>query len=328
MRYIDQRIKGQYGIARFSTELGEKLVGFSHYEKKGNPFSPFDPFLLPFKIPIDAKFYLSTNISGPIFGNIKFAICIHDLVQLDRPNEFSLFKRLYFKYITKIIATRASIIFTVSEFSKQRICFHFGIAPGKIVVIGNGVASAFTHDANVKKYLLCIGNEKPYKNITNTINAFISISGEIKHDLIVVGKQEPEVKSSRIRYLNSLTDEDLAALMRGATALLFVSKYEGFGLPIIEAFSCGTPVITSNTAAMPEVSMDAARLVDPDSVSEIATAIVEHCNISLEDRQQLANNLISISKNYSWYSVAKKVTTALDLMDSVTEKKQGIRAYD
>jgi glycosyltransferase involved in cell wall biosynthesis len=317
MIYLDQRATGKHGIARFSNELGlrahnsQKFIGF------GNPFSPLDPFLLHYFLPKDAEFFISTNISGPFLGKIPYAICIHDLVQLDLPEFFPVFKGLYFKSITRLIASRARIIFTVSDFSKQRIIAHFGIPTEKIVVLGNAageifhpklVCSSKKHDF---KYFLNYSSSKNYKNLQNIIDAYKYIEHRVQEKLVIIGSSYglsiPSLPHGRILFFPQISDYDLRDYINDASAVIFTSLYEGFGIPIIEAFACDCLVITSNTAAMPEVADNAAILVDPYDVTKISEAMVFVSKITPENKRDFILKGRLVARRYSYDLIAQKL---------------------
>ncbi|MES1146929.1 MAG: glycosyltransferase family 1 protein, partial [Solimonas sp.] len=119
----------------------------------------------------------------------------------------------------------------------------------------------------------------------------------------------------RIVFTGRISDEYLASLYRGAVCLVFPSFYEGFGLPIVEAFACGTPVITSNTTSMPEISAGAAMLVDPSNMRELTEAMDRVCDdVSL--RERLIKLGLERVGNYNWESVARRVRDAISSVDT------------
>jgi glycosyltransferase involved in cell wall biosynthesis len=150
--------------------------------------------------------------------------------------------------------------------------------------VGNGVDSTFNpnvapHPSDCP-YMLCVGNRKGHKNEHRIVQAFVN--ARLPLCLLMTGDPTPSLlaqlnsisATSRVRFTGRVTDSQLASLYRGAIALVFPSLYEGFGLPVLEAMACGTPVITSNITALPEIAGDAALLVDPNSTDEITRAIV------------------------------------------------------
>lgn len=313
MIYIDQRANGNFGIGRFSMEIGQRFVRALKFKGKGSPFSFLDPFLLHIRLPSDAKFFISTNVSGPFLGRVPYAVCIHDLVQLDLPQYFPFFKRLYFNVVTRLVAKKAAIVFTVSDFSKQRICHHFSIPESKVVVLGNAAANKFAIQSFGAtpvvdfKYFLNYSSAKKYKNLQGLIKAYSAIESRVKEDLIIVANRKqisPQISlSNRIHFMDNLSDDDLVGLLSHATALVFPSHYEGFGIPIIEAMACGCPVITSNSSSMPEVAQGAAILVDPKSSASIADAMLYVSSIEVDARKKMIRDGLRVCGKYSWENI-------------------------
>jgi len=322
MKYVDQRAVGNFGIARFSEELGQHLPGFGKYRGAGSPFSPWDPFMLSFRLPADAEYFFSTGVSAPLLSKVPYAVCIHDLIQLDLPEQFPFLKRLYFQTVTRLIARRAHVVFTVSEFSKERICHHFGISPNKVSVLGNGVAAVFSPAPVAKErqggdtYFFNYSGGKPHKNVNRLIEAFLSVESRLKQHLLIAGVFPEEFKSlyvsPRVRFVGPLSDKELVDHIRGATAVVFPSIYEGFGLPIVEAFACGTPVLSSNAASMPEVAQGHALLVDPFDTGAIADGLIELGNAPAALRQEMSSALPSIAKRYDWSKLGAKALQVIN----------------
>jgi glycosyltransferase involved in cell wall biosynthesis len=161
-----------------------------------------------------------------------------------------------------------------------------------------------------RSYVLALGSIEPRKNLPRLLEAWARVLPRIPDDtwLVVAGlpgrsqvydrvriKQIPE----RVRFIGYAPDEYLPALYSGARAFAYVSLYEGFGLPPLEAMACGTPVITGNATALPEVVGDAGILADPQSIHDIATAI-ERIVANDDLRQRLSALGLARSRNYSW----------------------------
>ncbi|HCD6531725.1 TPA: glycosyltransferase family 4 protein, partial [Klebsiella pneumoniae] len=213
-------------------------------------------------------------------------------------------------------------IFTVSEFSKSRIVQWSGQDPSKIINVGNGVAECFTPEGDKKnfgfKYLLCVSNRKTHKNEYNTILAFKKSGLYNEYKLVFTGSPNETISdfiehhglTESVHFTGYLKDDELPLLYRGAAALVFVSFYEGFGLPVIEAMASGIPVVTSRTTSLGEVAGDAALLVDPENINEIADAINQ---IILDNncRQQLINKGLMQARKFTWEEVARKVDNHL-----------------
>jgi len=269
----------------------------------------------------------------PRHRNIPVVATLHDAIPLSHPEWVNAGFRKLKNTLWKRAAHWAAHIITISEYSKQEIAHYFAIDAQKISVIPNGVDERWFRPVDEqarnkvlkqynlpRHYFLVVGTLQPRKNIARIIEAYRSLPAGIRHEvpLIVVGRAgwrcenvvemltSPAAGDS-LRWLKHLPDDDLFAVLKGATALVFPSLCEGFGLPVVEAFAAGTPVITSNTTALPEVAGDAALLVNPLDVADIAAAMQ-----SMLEQPELANVLRRKGKEralaYSW-----DVTAAMTL---------------
>jgi len=213
---------------------------------------------------------------------------------------------------------------TVSEFSKKRVADFSGVSPEKIIIVGNGVSEAFSEVGSRFEldggtvYFLGISNGKIHKNNRKVVDGFVRANLGSKVNLLFAGPPSKEVSSyikslgvaDRIKFMGRLSEGELASLYRGALALIFPSLYEGFGLPIIEGMACGTPVITSNCTAMPEIAGSAALLVDPRSADEIGEAVgLIFRNPEL--RRTMSEKGIVRARDFKWGDVARRVGAAL-----------------
>ena len=223
---------------------------------------------------------------------------IHDL-NFEYQNDFlkSKYRNYYVKYFPRF-ARKAVRIATVSEFSKQDIHRYYDIPEEKIDVVYNGIGSHFLPllseerlDVRVQyahgcDYFLFVSAIHKRKNLANILRAFDSFKENVDSDMkfLVVGERAglqdelDEVLRSMqhaadVHFLGRLSVTELARVMASAHALVYASLFEGFGIPILEAFAAETAVITSNVTSMPEVAGDAAILVDPQSVEQLAGAM-------------------------------------------------------
>jgi len=265
----------------------------------------------------------------PKCRSLPVVATLHDAMYLSHPQWGSASFRKIKNALWKRAAHWASHIITISEYSKQEIAHYFAIDAQKISVIPNGVDERWFRplDENVRNqvlkqydlprhYFLVVGTLQPKKNIGRIIEAYRSLPAGIRREvpLVVVGRAgwrcEDVVEAltslasgNSLRWLRYLPDADLFAVLKGATALVFPSLSEGFGLPVVEAFAAGVPVITSNTTSLPEVAGEAALLVNPLDVEDIANAM----QLMLE-QQELANMFRKKGKErallYSWDKTA------------------------
>lgn len=243
--------------------------------------------------------FLSPDGYMSLKANCKQLAVIHDLNFEHYPNDVSYIVRKYYKHFFPKFAHKASRIATVSEFSKNDIVKQYGINPSMIDVVYNGCNTSFTPineavQAETKRkfsndcdYFLFVGALHPRKNISRLFEAFDKFkstqSSTIK--MVIVGEKYYWTREIKMTYIGMkykddviftgrLSSEDLKNVIGSALAMTYVPYFEGFGIPILEAFNCDTPVITSNITSMPEVAADAALLVDPFSVDSIANAML------------------------------------------------------
>lgn len=302
---FDTRWFGEHGIGRFATEVYDEDF-FQPIKLKGNPVSIFDVIKLTIYLVFNKNFFFSPGFNAPFFFLHRTAITIHDLNHIDVDANTSFLKKLYYNIVVKRACRKAALIFTVSEFSKGRIVDWSGINPDKVKVVYNGVSSAFHKDVQPYlpgfPYIFIVGNRKLHKNEDRALRAFAQADIDKNIHVLFSGKPSDQLVSTakelqiedRVKFLGRLSEDELASTYKGALCLLFPSLYEGFGLPVIEAMACGTPVITSNTTSLAEISDDSCILVNPLSITEISKAIEK----ATSDDIQISD--INISSSFCW----------------------------
>jgi len=263
---------------------------------------------------------------APIFYKNKIT-AIHDISWFHFPESVSKPFLLWYKFTIPKIAKSSKFILTVSHFSKEDLVKNLGIERNKIDVVYNAV-SDFFHPTTEKKekIILSVATLQPYKNMESLIKAFIHMKKKHKelkdYKLLLVGGINSQVfqktkipnivgKRNDVIFTGYVSDKELRDLYSKAEVFVLVSKFEGFGIPPLEAMSCGTPVVVSNVASLPEVCGDAAVYVDPYNVENIAEGIY-----SLLKNKELQNELIEMGfkrvKNFSWEKTSDKVLHLLE----------------
>jgi glycosyltransferase involved in cell wall biosynthesis len=258
-----------------------------------------------------------TNFLAPVTQEQPFVVTIHDMGLETLSGAHPLAKRLYTRRLVPHVARRAKIIITNSEYSKWEIVKYLGIPEDRIRVTPLAASPEFRpvpHVRHGNPYFLYVGNIEPRKNLDRLIEAFARMPHQ-EHQLVIVGNRwyrgdAPEEKArslglnGRVKFMGYVPREDLPRLFSGATAFVYPSLLEGFGLPIVEAMACGAPVITSNNSSMKEVAGDAALLIDPRDTKEMAEALVRlsedetlRCEMSAKGRIRAAQ--------YSWEHTAQ-----------------------
>ncbi|EIY4988339.1 TPA: glycosyltransferase family 4 protein [Klebsiella quasipneumoniae subsp. similipneumoniae] len=323
---FDARWIGPHGIGRFAKEIYENNETLKPLKLSSNPASPFDPFKLSLHLAFNHNkdIFLTPGYNPPLFNFKNTIITVHDLNHIDVEHNSSFLKKLYYNLILKRACKKVPVILTVSEFTKQRIVEWAHIKPTKVYVVGNGVSKEFHRDVKPfiysRPYFLIVGNRKKHKNELSSLKAFKLLKTN-EYNVLITGNASPELMdyinneslTDNVRFIGPQTDSELASLYKGATALVFPSLYEGFGLPVVEAMSCGTPVITSNVSSLPEISGNAAILVNPLNINEITNAMSSIINDN-SLRNELIKKGYKVSEHYNWDMVRAKVNDAITIM--------------
>ncbi len=261
----------------------------------------------------------------------KLAVNAHDLSPLIHPEFYSLKRRLWHKLIHHSRSfARADIIFTISEYTKRDLIKFFGLPENKIKVIYPGIDhSVFRADldssrkAEVKekyilpeKYILSISTIEPRKNIAALVSAFELVNdpgvflviagrfGWLYADLVRQISKSP--KKNKIKLVGYINEEDKPYIMANAEIVAYPSFYGGFGFVPLEAMACGVPVVTSARTSMPEACADAALLVDPYNIADLAAAI-NNLLIDSKLRQNLIEKGTERAKKYNWQECARQI---------------------
>ena len=320
----DNRWIGSHGIGRFATEVLQR-ISYTSIGINGSPSSPFDPLRLSVELNKKANrggLFFSPGYNAPFFYNGELAITIHDLIHLDVKEESSALKSLYYKTVVLPTVKKSKVIFTVSQYSKNKIVEWANIDESKIIVVGNGVDHLFFENEKKFeggcKFFIYVGNQRPHKNTDFMIRAFSKISKYSNAKLLMTGRltlenkklvKELDIEESVVE-LGFVEECDLPMYYKGASALIMPSLYEGFGLPVIEAMASGTLVLSSCTSCLPEVAGDAALYFDPREENQLVNAML----YALGDDPEIAKKLLlgkQHASTYQWDEVAQKVASGL-----------------
>ena len=261
-------------------------------------------------------------------SGVKSLAVFHDLNFEHYPKDLPYSFRCYYRYFFPKFAKEAVRIATVSEFSKMDIIEQYGKDPQLIDVVYDGANDlykplsqediSYTREKYTKgcPYFIFIGSLHPRKNLVNLFKAFDIFRND--HDgnvkLLIVGARKWWTKeigkalremqfSNEVVFSGRLDAEELAKVLGASLALTYVSYFEGFGIPIVEAFRCGVPVITSNVTSMPEVAGDAALLVDPFQPISIAGAMIMIAKDKTLRESLISKGLVRKEK-FTWQKTA------------------------
>lgn len=260
-------------------------------------------------------------------------VAIHDVSFEDHPDWFEPMQRARMRLTTPASARRASQVITLSQFTRDELVGRYRLDPHRVSVIPLAAAPRFKPEADEhsraavsrlklpESFVLAVGNLQPRKNLRRLLGAFATArrSG-LEHGLVLAGQpgwraQEllHTIDSLGLREVVMLTgyvsDDELVALYNLADAFAYPSLYEGFGLPVVEAMACGTPVLTSSTTCMPELAGDAALLVDPSDEDALAAGLLRLAGDTAL-RAQLHKRGLARAASYSWERTAR-LTMAL-----------------
>ncbi len=270
---------------------------------------------------------------GPILAPCPIVVTVHDLSFCLQPDLFHPSKRIYLQTLTRHTVRRARGVIAVSESTRQDLIRVLGIPPDRIVVVPNGVDDRMRPVENgellrsfraqhelPERFVLFVGTLEPRKNLVTLLQAYAKLRGRgrIDHALVLVGGKgwyysEIYATAERLRlrehvlFAGFVPQEELPLWYNAADVFVYPSLYEGFGLPPLEAMACGTPVISSNVSAMPEVVGDAGLLVDPHDADAIAEALFR----VLQDAQLhsfLRSAGIERASAYTWRATAQRTS--------------------
>jgi glycosyltransferase involved in cell wall biosynthesis len=259
---------------------------------------------------------------APLYSRCRYIVTVHDLIPLRFPRRFSRLTA-YFRYYIPQVLRQAEHIICDSEATATDVANFYQIPRQKMTAIPLACDNInFRYlDLPAKNYFLYTGRHDPYKNLERLIAAFASLADRANYELWLAGPPNaytPQLTAqveelglqSLVKFLGYVPYSQLPVLMNQAIALVFPTLWEGFGLPILEAMACGTPVITSNLSSMPEVAGDAALLVNPYSVGEIAEAMQTVATDS-KVRSNLKTASLARSSQFSWNKTGKATANIL-----------------
>jgi alpha-1,3-rhamnosyl/mannosyltransferase len=263
---------------------------------------------------------------APLPEKVPTLLTVYDLIPLLLPRQSTLRARLLARWATRLALRAARRVIAISEATRRDFLAHFRLQPEKIQAIPlaadpsfcpqppEAVAAVRARHRLPDSYVLYLGSNKPHKNLERLIEAWallrlrsmpLVIAGawdnryrEVKQRATALGLER------QIHWLGSLPEADLPALYGGALLFVFPSLYEGFGLPVLEAMACGTPVVCSNSSSLPEVAGDAALLTDPLDTEKLAMAL----RTAIEDehlRQELRERGLRRAQDFSWSRTAR-----------------------
>ena len=264
----------------------------------------------------------------PYRTGLPTLLTFYDIIPLKFPQTVSARARLFFRLAATLALRASDHAVAISNAARNDLTNYFRVPASKVTVTPLAAAAHYrpqppTEVGRVRdkfnlpdRFLLYLGINKPHKNLPALIDAYAQTASPQTPSLVIAGAwderyPQPKQRAARhqlgdaVRFLGPVNERDLPALYSAATLFVFPSLYEGFGLPVLEAMACGTPVACSNTPSLTEVTGEAAHLFDPHSVSEISDAIAE----LIEDGRQRARRTeqgLAQAGRYSWQATAAR----------------------
>lgn len=322
---------------RFTVFLKDKPLSDLPKESEHFHYKIFGPkklwtqIALPISLTISPKIdlFMSLGHYGPRFSRVPYIVTIFDLSFLHFPDLFNKDDLYQLTNWSKYSIKNSKHVITISNASKKDIQKSYSIEPSKVSVTHMGYNKSIFKPQTKSKidqakskykvvgdYIIFVGTLQPRKNISKLLEAHAKIGKKNNLSLVIVGKKGwmydeifNKVKNLKLEksviFTDFVPDADLPQLISGATAYVLPSLFEGFGIPVIEAQACGTPVVVSNTSSLPEVVRESGVLVDPESVESIAEGIekiIKNPNLA----STLSKNGLKNVNRFSWEKCAQQ----------------------
>ena len=272
---------------------------------------------------LNSTLLFSVLPEAPLWSSCRFVVMVHDLIPLHFPKSFApatLYNRHYIPQVLK----QAEHIICNSHATAQDVVQFCGISASRITPIPLAYDTQTFRFLNLptRNYFLYLGRFAPYKNVQRAIAAFAALPKHSDYEFWLAGPPDPrqlpllkaqieELKlTHQVKFLDYVAYDALPRLINEAIGLVFPSLWEGFGLPALEAMACGTPVITSNLSSLPEVTGEAALLIDPYDVSAIAGAMHE-LTADSQLRAHLRTAGLARARQFSWAKTGQTTAEVL-----------------
>lgn len=290
---------------------------------------PWEQFYAPWLLSRNgASLFHGTLNVAPFFAPVPTVITIHDLAFIRFPYTFRAYNRTYLDLATRLSARRAARILAVSENTKREVVGLLGVPAERVVVTHDAARAHFrppdpsaladfrARRGLPEQFVLYVGTLEPRKNLVTLLEAYSRVIRSCQVPLLVGGgkgwlysevfrRLDELGLRERVNFVGYLEEEELPLWYAAATMFVFPSIYEGFGMPPLEAMSCGTPVVTSNSSSLPEVVGDAGITVPPTDADALAGAIVRLLrDASL--REELRERGLRRAAAFSWRATAER----------------------
>jgi glycosyltransferase involved in cell wall biosynthesis len=320
-RFLSRRVTG---VERYGRGILAWMEGGYRVETTGfNGLRGhlWEQVVLPKKLNPESIVWSPAN-AGPLAVRNQ-VLTIHDLSPLEHPEWFRPSFTLWYRLMLPVAARRVRLIFTPSNFIKNKIWKKFAI--NNIMVTPNGVDRSVFHPDRKQdhydlpqNYILFVGTLEPRKNLAGLLKAWNEVKDEFNRTYLVIAGSPGAVFEplrltaplERVLFLGYVNDMDLPGLYTGATAFVLPSFEEGFGLPAMEAMACGTPVIVSDGGALPEIVGDAAMIFKLSVAGGLAAALVRILS-DAQARSSMKEKGLARAEQFNWQTTAEQVWNTL-----------------
>ena len=305
------------------------------------------PYRFFFREKAEITHFFNFCIPPGVYG--KKVVTIHDMAFRRYPETVRFRTKKMLQFYLKKSIKRADAIVTVSKFTKQELLYFYKVPKEKVFVVSNGVNRAvFRPDYSNEKveqvkasygifgdYFLYLGTLEPRKNLLRLVMAYQNLQQERKEmlpKLVLAGGTgwmcselfqtvEQSEQKEQILFTGYIKDRDVPLLMKGASVFCFPSLYEGFGMPVLEAMACGTPVLTSNRTALAEIAGEAAVKVNPESIGELKEGL-KRLYQDRELAEKCREKGLERAEYYTWKAAAKRLEAVYQSLEK--KDKNGI----
>ncbi len=286
---------------------------------------------------LEAELFHATEHLLLSLRTIPTVLTVHDLIFRHLPAHHKPLNRWYLNASLPLYCRRATHIIAISECTRRDLIAAYSLPPEKVVVVyeaadprfrpqlPEAVAAVRAHYSLPDRYLLFVGTIEPRKNLARLLAAFEALhAGGLTDGLVIVGKRgwlygdffarlEQSPARNAVLFPGYVPDEHLPAIYAGAQVLILPSLYEGFGLPVLEAMACGTPVVTSDGSSIPEVGGEAALYFDPTDTEEM-TKTIRRALTDAELREEMQARGLARAARFSWERAAKETKAVYDMV--------------
>lgn len=325
--YADLRWPRMTGIAQVQAACCDaapshiRLIDLRVHSSLGSPAAPLAVARALQRIHAGDGVFWNPGFLPPLWARIPSVVTVHDLTHR---LFYSRLHRAYYDIVLKPLYRQCDAIICVSEFTRDTFLAWSKMTPEKVHVVLNGVSPEYAANSETLNlpysYVLYPGNHRPYKNLARLLEAYAhSRLPQNDVHLVLTGQIHPGLQSQsealgiaeRVHFCGWLDVPDLPKLYRGALAIVYISLYEGFGLPIVEGMASDVPVMTSNISSMPEIAGDAALVVDPYSIPEITEGLNTLALDNTVRRELIARGAARVSQ-FAWKDSAARLWEIID----------------